>query len=81
MNRTPMKLFKVTYQTEVVILAESEAEAISNAGRYAGDEARELLGWELVEHMSQIPNWTGCIPYSAYREYNKEEKRCEEFLV
>ena len=76
-----MKLYKVTYETEVVILAENEKEALSNAQYYVKEEEPELMDLELVEGMGQISKWTGCIPYSAYREYNVEEKRCEEFLV
>jgi hypothetical protein len=76
-----MKLYKITYETEIVILAEDEKEAISNASYYVQEEEHNLMDWELVESMGQIPNWTGCIPYSAYREYNVEEKKCEEFLV
>jgi hypothetical protein len=77
-----MKLYKVTYQTEVVILAEDESEALSNAQYYVGvgDEAPELMDLELVESMSQIPEWEGCVPYSAKRGYNTHGKRCEEFL-
>ena len=76
-----MKLFKVTYKTEVVILAEDEKEAISNASYCVKEEAPELMDWELVEGMGQIPNWKGCMPYSAKRNYNVEHKRCEDFLV
>ena len=75
-----MKLFKVTYQTEVVILAENESEAISNAEYYVKEEQPELLDWEIVESMGQIPNWKNSIPYAARREYNENEMLCEEFL-
>ena len=75
-----MKLYKVLYQTEVVILAEDESEALSNAQYYVEEETSELLDWELVESMGQIPNWKNSLPYSARRGYNEEEKRCEEFL-
>ena len=75
-----MKLYKVTYETEVVILAEDEKEAISNAQYYVEEEAHELLDWELVDTMGQIPNWKGSIPYSAKRQYNVNEQRCEEFV-
>jgi hypothetical protein len=76
-----MKLYKVLYQTEVVILAEDESEALSNAQYYVEEETSELLDWELVESMGQISNWKGALPYSARREYNKEERLCEEFVV
>ena len=76
-----MKLYKVTYETEVVILAEDEKEAITNAQYYVKEEAPELLDWELVDTMRQIPNWKGSIPYSAKRGYNTYEKRCEEFVM
>jgi hypothetical protein len=75
-----MKLYKVLYKTEVVILAEDESEALSNAQYCVEEETPELLDFELVESMGQISNWKDCIPYSAKREYNEEEKRCEEFL-
>jgi hypothetical protein len=76
-----MKLYKITYETEVVILAEDENEALSSAEYYVIDEKHKLMDWELVESMGQISNWTGCIPYSARPGYNDFEKRCEEFLV
>jgi hypothetical protein len=62
-----MKLYKVIYQTEVVILAEDEKEAISNAYFCVEEEAPELMDLELVESMGQIPNWKGAIPYSVER--------------
>jgi len=76
-----MKLYKVTYETEVVILAEDEKEAISNAQYYVKEEAPELMDRELVDTMGQIPNWKGSIPYSAKRQYNVNERRCEEFVM
>jgi hypothetical protein len=75
-----MKLYKVIYQTEVVILAEDESEALSNAQYYVNEEEPELMDLELVESMGQITKWKGAIPYSAKREYNVNERRCEEFL-
>lgn len=38
-----MKLYKLTYETEVVILAEDENEAISNAEYYVKEETPELM--------------------------------------
>ena len=76
-----MKLYKVTYETEVVILAENENEALSSAEYYAIDAEHKLMDYELVEDMKQIPKWKGAIPYSACPGYNDFEKRCEEFLV
>jgi hypothetical protein len=75
-----MKLFKVVFETEVVILAEDENEAITNASNYVKEEAPELVNLELVESMGQIPNWRGSLPYSARRSYNGFEKRCEDFV-
>jgi hypothetical protein len=76
-----MKLYKITYETEIVILAEDEKEAISNAQYYVEEEAPELMDWELVDTMGQIPNWKGAIPYSAYpQKYNPHDKKCEEFV-
>lgn len=75
-----MKLYKVTYHTEVVILAKEENEAIRNAPYCAEEEPLELMDWELVESMEQIPKWKGCIPYPAKRYYNEEHKRCEDFV-
>jgi hypothetical protein len=77
---TKMKLFKVVFETEVVILAEDENEAITNASYYVKEEAPELMDLELVESMGQIPNWMGCLPYSAHKSYNGFEKRCEDFV-
>lgn len=76
-----MKLYKITYETEIVILAKDEKEAISNAEYYVKDETPQLIDSELVESMEQIAKWQGCIPYSAQRGYNETDKRCEEFLV
>jgi hypothetical protein len=76
-----MKLFKITYETEVVILAKDENEAISSSEHYVIDATHKLMDIELVESMGQISNWKGCIPYSAFPGYNDFEKRCEEFLV
>ena len=76
-----MNLYKITYETEIVILAEDEKEAISNAEYYVKDETPKLIDSELVESMGQILNWKGCIPYSAQRGYNEDEYVCEEFLV
>jgi hypothetical protein len=75
-----MKLYKLTYETEVVILAEDEKEALANAQYYVKDETPELVDIELVQSMGQISNWKGCIPYSARPGYNDLEKRCEEFV-
>jgi hypothetical protein len=75
-----MKLYKVTYETEVVILAEDEKEAISNAPYYVKEETPELMDLELVESMGQITKWKGAIPYSAKRQYNVNDRRCEEFV-
>jgi len=75
-----MKLYKVTYETEVVILAEDEKEALSNAQYYVEEEEPELVDWELVGDMGQISKWKGAIPYSAKRQYNVNDRRCEEFV-
>lgn len=75
-----MKLYKVTYETEVVILAENEKEALSNAQYYVKEEEPELMDLELVEGMGQISKWKGAIPYSAKRQYNVNERKCEEFV-
>jgi hypothetical protein len=75
-----MKLYKVTYETEILILAENENEAISNAPYYVNEEEPELMDLELVESMGQITKWKGAIPYSAKREYNVNDRRCEEFV-
>jgi hypothetical protein len=75
-----MKLYKVVYETEIVILAEDEKEAISNAPYYVNEEEPELMDLELVESMGQITKWKGAIPYSAKREYNVNDRRCEEFV-
>ena len=76
-----MKLYKLTYETDVVILAEDEKEAISRAQYYVKEEEPELLDWELVEDMGQISKWRGAIPYSAKRQYNVNERKCEEFVM
>jgi hypothetical protein len=79
-----MKLYRVVFETEVMILAEDEKEAISNAGYYAREEPAKFQFSEPVETLyefNKIPNWKGCIPYSAKPGYNPDEKRCEEFLV
>lgn len=75
-----MKLYKVTYETEVVILAEDEKEALTNAGYYVKEEEPELQDWEVVDSMGQIPKWKGAIPYSAKRQYNVNESKCEAFV-
>jgi hypothetical protein len=79
-SKKQMKLYKVVYETEIVILAENESEALSNAQYYVNEETPELLDWELVESIGQIPNWKGAIPYSVKRGYNVNERRCEEFV-
>jgi len=79
-----MKLYRVVFETEVMILAEDEKEAISNAGYYAREESPQYQFSESVEtryELNKFPEWKGCIPYSAKRGYNPDEKRCEEFLV
>jgi hypothetical protein len=77
-----MKLYKVTFETEVVILAEDEKEAISNASYYVKEETPELVEWDTVESMRQIPKWKGAIPYSSYpQKYNPHYKKCEEFVM
>jgi hypothetical protein len=76
-----MKLYKLTYETEVVILAEDEKEALANASYYVKEETPELVDWTGVDEMNQIPKWKGAIPYSAYpQKYNPHDKRCEEFV-
>ena len=77
-----MKLYKLTYETEVVILAENENEALANAQYYVKEETPELVDWTGVDEMNQIPKWKGAIPYSAYpQKYNPHDKRCEEFVM
>ena len=76
-----MKLYKVTYETEIVILAENVEEALSNAQYYVKDETPELVDWTGVDEMNQIPEWKGAIPYSAKQQYNVNEQRCEEFVM
>jgi hypothetical protein len=44
-----MKLYKLTYETEVVILAEDEKEALANASYYVKEETPELVDWTGVE--------------------------------
>jgi hypothetical protein len=75
-----MKLYKLIYETEIVILAEDGKEALANAQSYVSEETPELVGWDVVEEMEQIPKWKGAIPYSARREYNVEEKYCDDFV-
>jgi hypothetical protein len=76
-----MKLYKVTYETEVVILAEDDKEVISYAGYCVKEEMPRLMDWEVVESMEQIPNWNGSIPYHAKMQYNINQRRCEEFVM
>jgi len=79
-----MKLYRVVFETEVMILAENDVEAISNAGVFVRDEMPQFQFSEPVETMYELnksPDWKGCPPYSAKPEYNPDEKRCEEFLV
>jgi hypothetical protein len=79
-----MKLYRVVFETEIMILAEDKNEAISNAGYYVREESPQFKFSDLVETMyelNQSPDWKGCIPYSAKKGYNPDEKRCEEFLV
>jgi hypothetical protein len=78
---TEMKLYKLTYETEIVILAEDEKEALANAQYYVKEETPELVDWTGVDEMNQIPKWKGAIPYSAKRQYNVNDRRCEEFVV
>jgi hypothetical protein len=75
-----MKLYKLTYETEIVILAEDEKEALANASYCVKEETPELMDWELVDTMGQITKWKGAIPYSAKRQYNVNDRRCEEFV-
>lgn len=75
-----MKLYKVTFETEVVILAEDEKEAISNASYCVNEETPELMDCDVVESMGQISKWKGAIPYSAKNQYNVNERKCEEFV-
>jgi hypothetical protein len=75
-----MKLYKVTFETEVVILAEDEKEAICNASYCVNEETPELMDCELIESMGQISKWKGAIPYSAKKKYNTSERTCEEFV-
>jgi hypothetical protein len=79
-----MKLFKVVFETEVMILAEDENEAIANAGYYVQEESPVFQYSEPVDTMNDLnksPEWKGCIPYSARRGYNTTEKRCQDFVV
>ena len=80
-----MKLYKLTYETEIVILAENEKEAIANAPYYVKEEAPELIDLHLIESkcvlLTYCPKWKGAIPYSAKPQYNVNERRCEEFVV
>jgi len=45
------------------------------------EETPELVDWTGVDEMNQIPKWKGAIPYSAKRQYNVNERKCEEFVV
>jgi hypothetical protein len=79
-----MKLFKVVFETEIMILAKDENEAISNAEYYVKDETPRYQYSEMVETMYELkksPEWIGSIPYSALKGYNDFENRCEDFVV
>jgi hypothetical protein len=80
-----MKLYKVTYETEILILAEDLNEALSNAHFFVEDETPEIIDWESIETEEDLNTlcrkWKGSIPYSARPHYNLTEKRCEDFVV
>lgn len=74
-----MKLYKVVFETKIMILAENENRAILDAEHYAGQEQPKYLYSEVVENESQLGEWKGCIPYSTHPEFNITERKCEEF--
>jgi len=79
-----IKLYRVVFETEIMILAEDESEAISNAGYYVRDEMPKFQFSESVETMYELnkfSDWKGCLPYNTKPEYNPDGKSCEEFLV
>jgi len=79
-----MKLYKVTFETEILILAEDEKEAITNAPYYVKEETPELIDAYPIETRyvleTYFPKWKGAIPYSAKRQYNVNDRKCEEFV-
>jgi hypothetical protein len=76
-----MKLYKVTFETEIMILAEDENEAITNAGKFTGEEEPKFVDCSgPIQNESQLGSWVGCYPYSAKRSYNPDYKSCEDFL-
>jgi hypothetical protein len=76
-----MKLYRVLFESEVMILAEGEDEAILEAHRYAREEVDHLIDCQVVEKLSQLGEWKGAIPYSARDRYNLNEKTCEQFVA
>lgn len=74
------KLYKVVFQTEIMILAQSEAEALRNAQHYVKDEVPSYLSSDEVISKSELGEWTGCLPYCAHSSYNEYERTCDEFV-
>lgn len=64
-----MKLYKVLFETEIMILAEDESEAINEAEYKVNEETHIYTYSEEIETKGQLGNWKGCLPYSAKRCY------------
>jgi hypothetical protein len=72
-----MKLFRVVFETDVMILANDEHDAIRNAQYYVKDEDPAFMYSDPVETINELnahPKWKGAIPYSA-------DKPCEDFVL
>lgn len=80
-NKTKMRLYKVLFETEVMILAENEREAALRAHSEVKNEVTHLVDCKAVREQSQLGDWVNCLPYCAKPEYNPYEKTCESFVI
>jgi hypothetical protein len=73
-------LFRVVFETEVMILASDEQEAIRDAERYVEDENPTFYYSEPIRCVEELREWVGAIPYTSRSVTNPDEMKCEEFV-
>lgn len=79
-----MRLYKMTFEIEVVVYAEDENEAeeiAESAVREEVENAHFATGPDLVTDRKQIPLWIGSLPYVKERFGPRTDERTVEQIL
>lgn len=75
-----MTLYRIVFETEILIVAPDEQEAIRDAEKYVEEETHNLLSSGVVEDVKELGEWAGALPYTSQSVDNPHEKTCEHFI-